>query len=1112
MITKTDNVFVGRESELDFLFREFSITQSGELRIVFLSGEGGTGKTALVSEFSQRARQVLPNMIYQYIRCTPEGESSGLLPFVHLIKQLYEIQISQAVNKKKIKKALTVILKVAPAWLNLTFWGIPSAALETVQELKKYIRTPFEAPIYSDTHVFDQFSKLLTHKAAEAPLVIVFDDIHWMDESSLDLLLSLSRKEIRQPVLIICTFRNSLAIRKPYFEPAYLEILSVCGKNLSDLAVGINVKEYADERFPVHRFPPDFLEKVQHVTQGYPLFVQELFTLFADQGHIYEIRNPQTNEVVETVLDQAAQETIQIPHKVEAVIEKRIASLEKKLMEILEVASVEGEDFTVEVITNILKMEENKRDAVRALDDLDKQHKLIVEIGERSTSRDQIISQYQFSHRFIRDFIYERLSTSMRRILHGLICECLEEIYADDIAQAANQLVFHASLAGDKEKSIQYSLVAAKNEYARYSWKEAANFAKHVYDLTREKAESENLYVNEIIEAILIEEKSESNLGNYQALLPRLFFCLELAEKQRDKAGVIKIMTAISDVYYWTGNHDAEAYTEQVVALAEGYGDRQLIFEAKYMLNAIYDDAVGKHRKARQIANELIELASSFDDPYPEIDSICILGWSNISFGRYQEGINNCLDALTRLQRLENPSPVFVNMANRFLGLAYQGAGQHEKSLEHMQTALSEYQKSGEQNFVVLCWIEIGETMLERQHIAKARDYFEKSISLGKTTANSDAIIWSGIDLGKVSIKENDYPSAEKYLQDAREELENVQYLDAEIDLRLTAAELNAARSNWQEAEMNLSKTAELLAQTDSNVYRLPYLLLLSKVNASQGRLSEAESACLEALNLADDVDSILWQAKARQALGAVKDQSGKHEDAWEQFNLAYDLFQSLNHLWELDGLTGRLIEVGTKTGWVAALSKEYQSRYGVPIISYVDLSIFTHQYFGDCLECTTCGDACCSYGVDIDITNLRRITRYASSLEAYTQKDRKQWFDGDIQNDPEYPGGKFTRTKVIDGKCSFANRTGRGCRLQTFCLENGIDYHEMKPMVSCLFPITFSWGLLHPSSEVRLKELACLGPGKTLYQGIREEIGYYFGEELVEELDSLSNPGLPLG
>ncbi len=188
----------------------------------------------------------------------------------------------------------------------------------------------------------------------------------------------------------------------------------------------------------------------------------------------------------------------------------------------------------------------------------------------------------------------------------------------------------------------------------------------------------------------------------------------------------------------------------------------------------------------------------------------------------------------------------------------------------------------------------------------------------------------------------------------------------------------------------------------------------------------------------------------------------------------------------------------------IISLERRFASRYGVPILAAVDAAIFTARYFTDCLACTFCGDQCCTHGVDVDRYHYERIVAHADALERFTGISRDRWFETEVEDDPEVPGGATYRTRVEDGTCVFHNRNGRGCRLQTFCATQGIDHHELKSMVDCLFPLTFADGVLRPADDAADGSLVCLERGPTLYRGQREELRYYFGDALVAALDPL--------
>jgi len=190
----------------------------------------------------------------------------------------------------------------------------------------------------------------------------------------------------------------------------------------------------------------------------------------------------------------------------------------------------------------------------------------------------------------------------------------------------------------------------------------------------------------------------------------------------------------------------------------------------------------------------------------------------------------------------------------------------------------------------------------------------------------------------------------------------------------------------------------------------------------------------------------------------------------------------------------------------IIPLSKPYPSRYGVPVIDRVDTSIFQLKYFAHCMQCNFCKDWCCWHGADVDVRNGQRIHARASELERYTGIAKEQWFDPeDTCEDYEAPGELWLRTNASSGACVFLNRSTRGCMLHSFSIDQNLDYHELKPFVCAIFPLTYEDGLLVHADEAEDQSLVCSGQGLSLFDGVRSELIYYFGEEMVAELDGLA-------
>jgi hypothetical protein len=189
------------------------------------------------------------------------------------------------------------------------------------------------------------------------------------------------------------------------------------------------------------------------------------------------------------------------------------------------------------------------------------------------------------------------------------------------------------------------------------------------------------------------------------------------------------------------------------------------------------------------------------------------------------------------------------------------------------------------------------------------------------------------------------------------------------------------------------------------------------------------------------------------------------------------------------------------------ALPRPFASRDGAPVLTRVDGRIFEARYFGACMACTFCHDACCDHGVDVEEPKVHRILARAEELEPLVGVPRDRWFEREVSSDAEFPGGASRRTAVVDGRCVFRSRVGRGCVLHAHALSRGEDYHDIKPLVSTLFPLTFCDGALCLSDELDDPEapFVCAGAGPTVYEALRGELAYWFGAELVELLDRMA-------
>lgn len=191
-----------------------------------------------------------------------------------------------------------------------------------------------------------------------------------------------------------------------------------------------------------------------------------------------------------------------------------------------------------------------------------------------------------------------------------------------------------------------------------------------------------------------------------------------------------------------------------------------------------------------------------------------------------------------------------------------------------------------------------------------------------------------------------------------------------------------------------------------------------------------------------------------------------------------------------------------TQDANIIPLTKEYLS--GNLTISFVHRDIFSKKYFAHCLQCNFCHDWCCSFGADIDIQNVEKIQRRREEILPFIRLPEGEWFDAEYTYYEEYAGNQYTRINTQGPRCVFISKDQRGCGLHRYAISKGMDYHEIKPLVCILFPLSFEQQILSLAAELDDNSLVCAGPGHSAYQSMRGELEYYFGGEFVEELDRI--------
>jgi tetratricopeptide (TPR) repeat protein len=230
------------------------------------------------------------------------------------------------------------------------------------------------------------------------------------------------------------------------------------------------------------------VNQVQVKTNGHPLFVSQIFSLWEDTGLIASRRISPEKVVWE--MTRQPEEIKELPPTLSALLEERIKHMSEKLQNILKHASVEGEVFSAQTITSLLKLDELQ--AIEDIETIENKYHLLEGLESKEIGT-VIFDFYHFAHRFFREYVYTQLLTSpQRRILHRRVGECLEQLHTDHMP-IAGLLARHFKEASIHLKAAGYALLAARLEQTRYAWTESESWCRFGLEMIEKLPEDDEV-------------------------------------------------------------------------------------------------------------------------------------------------------------------------------------------------------------------------------------------------------------------------------------------------------------------------------------------------------------------------------------------------------------------------------------------------------------------------------------------------------------------------------------------------------------------------------------------------------------------------------------------
>lgn len=481
--------FVGRETELSVLDRHLDAARRDGVRVVFVTGEAGQGKTALLRAFARRALTNVPELVVaQGLGTAVNGIGDPYLLFRDVLRELAGLLGDRTDGSVLHQERLAEFVPFVGAAMAKV---APGLTMALVPELADTQLAATVSP--SRDQLMAEAEGLLAALAQQRPLVLILDDLHWSDPASMDLLFHLRQRLGPAPVLVVGAYRGSELDQGPSTGSETVRRLSISARaDHDDAIIDLGAFDPAAARHffdaLIDREPNRLTEEVRTKlfwqTRGHPLFVLELLKELGDRGDL--VRDDDGALVAANELDWEA-----MPGKVAALIEQRLTRLDERDLEFLEVAAIEGEQFTAEVVARIVGTD--PLDVCNVLDRrLGDQQGLVAAAGTELVGGEPL-SRYRFSHVLFQQYLAERISEGRRRHLHRRVGAALEELHARDTNVVVARLAHHFSVAGDVSTAIEWALRAGDRARTVYAHEEAILHYRRAVDLLRAGDDAERL-------------------------------------------------------------------------------------------------------------------------------------------------------------------------------------------------------------------------------------------------------------------------------------------------------------------------------------------------------------------------------------------------------------------------------------------------------------------------------------------------------------------------------------------------------------------------------------------------------------------------------------------
>lgn len=852
LLAAPSSSLVGREPEMRKLdgFLRQAIDGSG--RVVFITGEPGIGKTALSDEFLRRARREYPALLISRGRCVEQyGTGEAYLPFLDAVGGLL-----QGPGREHIAASMRTY---APTWCT----QLP-AAFASTSSLDRLQQETIGA---TKERMMREMGDMLGTLSASAPIVLLLEDLHWADPSSVDLLRHLCQRIGNQRLLIAGTFRPEDIERSNHPLKSYkaeMQAHKLCEELALDTLSLENIAEYLDVTFTPNDFPRELSSLIHEKTEGHPLFATNLLQYLGERGDIARVNAHWS------LVHPLAEMNLEFPESVRSMIGKKIDALEEGEQRALQYASVEGSEFLSSVVARLLGTDEVELEEQLAR--LEKTHRLIVTLGEEELPDGTLATRYRFAHALYQNYLYDGLVSKRRILLHQQAGEHLAKHYGKRSLEIATQLAIHFERGRDFAGAVEYLNHAGENATKLYANDEAEKHYTNALRLAEKLPEADQ--PEKLL--TLYQKRGTANLA-----LSRFSLSADDYTEMRKQAQVVgsleqeaAALNALALTLFFAHRvEEMEVCAAEAMEMAERAGNDALRLQTMGLVGMKHL-CYGELREGKRILDEVISTARAKNQKPALVTALTWRGCLHFFQTEYETTIKVETEARQLASELRDGFLLLTSLF--FLGLAQGNLGRMSDALATLNDAIVKARRNGD-----LFWGPripncIGWIHRELQNFPEALKYDREGCEVAREHHVLEAEANSLINLGIDYTHASETDKTESAFVEVHDIFKRDAWFRWRYNIRLQAAtaehwlaqsslesvQVNKENANLKKATQFALGLRETALEYEVHKYVAVAHLLLGKIAVAKANLAEAEKQYAAAEGRVSDAEGNLAEAE----------------------------------------------------------------------------------------------------------------------------------------------------------------------------------------------------------------------------------------------------------